>query len=483
MTNKQVKKRIVTDEFGQKFELKSKLGEGGQGLVCATQFENVLVKINTQSDQQKKRKWVEHIRWLMQQPLEDMNVAKPLSRIAMNENSVGYVMELMDGLMPLQQFMDTTEEAMDGSEYSLLEYLASGGIKRRMQILSKLSRTLAGLHAKGLAFGDLSPANIFISKQTPYSEVWLIDCDNICVNQRESYDSVQLEGKAGKVFSPGYGAPEVVNGDRLVSSLTDSWSFGVIAMKLLTTNHPFVGEIVESGTPEEQDIAFAGGFPWIYHPTDTSNQLNIGIPIDVVTLKPLRDLFERCFNIGKDEPLKRPTLSEWAEVFEQMSNILVNCQNIKCKSTFTFSLTDNKLICPFCDSQLNNSQVLLVRHYLYEQSLEDIAGATKKDAYIDAGDRQTVNLGESIVIKDSPPGSIHWADSKESIEVSFTDSGLLITPLQADTFEMGLSAEKLQTFTSATELPLTGKKNRTLFIKPHGSKTDENVVSLFGFRW
>jgi DNA-binding helix-hairpin-helix protein with protein kinase domain len=484
MTNETVKKRIVTDEFNQQFELVEKLGQGGQGIVCTTQFEGVLVKMNTQTGKDKKRKWAEHIRWLMRQPLETLNIAKPFSRIAMNSNNVGYAMELMDGLMPLQKFMDDTEEAIETSGGSSEHYLASGGIKRRLRILAKLARTLAGLHAKGMAYGDLSPANIFISEQVAYSEVWLIDCDNICINQRDSYDSLLNEGKAGKVFSPGYGAPEVVNGESFVSSLTDSWSFAVVAMKLLTTNHPFVGDLVENGTPEDQDNAYAGHLPWIYHPTDASNEISKGVPLDLVALKPLKALFERCFNAGKATPSKRPSLSEWAETFEKVSNILVNCQNNHCNASFNFVLEEHKLICPFCDSELNNSQVLYFRHYLYDKSILDIPDAKPDDAFIDTGYRQTLNIGESIVIKDSPPGSVYWAESTEKLSIHLNEKGLEITPMAGHSFEMGLmNSSKLQKFNSPTTLALETKKNKNLVIKPIGTQLEPQIDSHFGFRW
>ena len=483
MTKQTTKKRIVTDEFGQDFELIKKLGQGGQGIVCSTQFDGVLIKMSTQADKEKKRKWAEHIRWLMRQPIERLNIAKPFSRIAMNSNNVGYAMELMDGLMPLQSLIDDTEQAIEESEGSPEQYLITGGIKRRMQILAKLARTLAGLHAKGLAYGDLSPANVFISEQYAYSEVWLIDCDNICINQRESYDSKEIQGKAGKVFSPGYGAPEVVNGDSFVSSLTDSWSFAVIAMKLLTANHPFIGEVVENGTPEEQDKAFEGKLPWIYHPTDLSNEVTKGIPLDLVALNPLQNLFECCFNAGADSPMKRPSLSEWAETFEKASHMLVNCQNVKCNASFNFILTDSKLICPFCDSEMNNTQVLYIRNYLQDLSILELPNTSQKDTYIDTGYHQTLNMGETITVKNSPPGSTHWPDSSELLSISLSKSGIEITPMGIESFEMGFQGSKLQTFSSKAELSSSKKGNKWLTVKPVVRPKEPAIHSLLMFRW
>jgi serine/threonine protein kinase len=486
MTNQKAKKRIVTDEFGQDFELIKPLGQGGQGIVCSTQFDTVLVKMSTQRDRAKKKSWLEHIRWLMRQPLEQLNIAKPFSRIAMNANNVGYAMEFMGDLISLESLMNYTEESI-ASEGTPEQYLASGGLKRRMKLLAKLARILADLHARGMAYGDLSPANIFISEDTNHAEVWLIDCDNICINQRESFDSTEMEGKAGRVFSPGYGAPEVVNGDRCVSSLTDSWSFAVIAMKLLTTNHPFVGDVVDNGTPEDEEKAFAGEFPWIYHPSDFSNSLDEdspkGLPIELVALKPLKILLERCFNAGKKEPLIRPSLSEWAEVFEKLAHLLVNCQNDDCNASFNFLLEDGKLICPFCESEMNNKQVLYIRNNLQDLSIKDLPNTSLNDTYIDTGYHQTLNMGETIVVKNSPPGSLYWSESEELLSIRFNQAGLEITPGGAKSFEMGIGQNKLQVFNSKTELPVSTRNNKWLIIKPITNSKDPQVDSLYRLRW
>ncbi|PMM98183.1 hypothetical protein BCT41_01895 [Vibrio splendidus] len=486
MASEQAKKRIVTDTFGQEFELVKKIGQGGQGIVCTTQVDNVLVKMSTQRDKDKKRKWLEHVHWLMRQPLERLNIAKPFSRIAMDGNNFGYAMELMDGLIPLESLMNETEELI-ASQGSPEHYLSTGGLRRRMTILAKLARTLSDLHARGLAYGDLSPANIFVSENPAYSEVWLIDCDNICVNQRESFDFLTDEGKPGRIFSPGFGAPEVINGDSFVSSLTDAWSFAIVAMKLLTTNHPFIGEAVENGTPEDEERAFSGELPWIYHLTDHSNALDDdypkGIPLELVALKPLYRLFERCFNAGKDDPLVRPSLSEWAEIFEQLEHMLVKCQNNECNATFNFLVSGGQLECPFCESLMNNRQVLYIRNNLQDLSILELPNATLNDTYVDTGYHQTLNIGETIVLRNSCPGSVYWSESQDLLSIRFTKEGLELTPIGAKSFEMGMGKNKLQTFSSKTPVPASTRTNQWLLIKPIIDTPESQIANLFRLRW
>ena len=336
------KKREVRDEHGNVYVLKNSIGEGGQGVVCSTDHENTLIKI-CKRPKPDRQGWMEHIRWLMQQDLDALNIARPVARIV--KPQPGYVMELMDGLISLQSLMESTDAAL--VEQNIQAYLDQGGIRRRLMLMSKLARTLARLHSRGMAFGDLSPANVFISEDPKYSEVWLIDCDNISVNQRSSFDIVP--GSPAAVYTPFYGAPEIVRGEAMISSLSDSWSFAVIAFRLLTAIHPFMGDLVSDGEPELEEKALQGKLPWVDHPDDTSNAVSYGLPRDLVLLNPLITLFDRCFNAGRDQPEKRPSLAEWAEKFEHACEWLVNCK--ECSSSYYYKPVSGKLSCGFCETR------------------------------------------------------------------------------------------------------------------------------------
>jgi len=479
---KQTEERVVKDEFGQEFKLLSKLGEGGQGVVCTTQFEKILVKISN-AKKDKKSAWLEHIRWLMKQPLEELHIAKPFSRIAVG-NTAGYAMELMDGLIPLKQLMDDTESGIEESEGSPEQYINTGGLKRRMNLLARLARTIAKLHQRGMAYGDLSPANVYISEDIVHDQVWLIDCDNICVNQGASQDYEFLEGKPGRVFSPGFGAPEIVNGHTFISSLTDSWSFAVLAFKLLTTNHPFIGEIVDNGTPEDENSAFNGELPWVYHQEDFSNEVTKGIPLEFVALKPLIKLFNQCFDEGKANPISRPTMSQWAESFEKISHTLVNCQRKSCGTSFNFQPTNQKLICPFCDSEINPEELRLLRNYYYDPSVLELEGATAKDCYIDTGNIQTVNFGKKITIKSAAIGCSYWEESAGLFTVMLSSNGFEINIINSEYLvEIGYDLKKLQSFKSRILLAKEKCKQKMLMIKVTRDGQLNSIGNLFMLRW
>jgi len=466
-------KREVYDERGHCYSLTGNVGEGGQGVVCATNHENVLVKICTRpkSDRQV---WIEHIRWLMQQDLEGLNIARPVARIT--KPRLGYVMELMDGLEPLQQLMDSTELSLqDGG---IDTYLQQGGIKRRLTLMANLARTLADLHGRGMAFGDLSPANIFVSEDVKYSQLWLIDCDNICVEERDSFDiSEDPKGRAGRVYTPFYGAPEIVSGEALISSLTDGWSFAVIAFRLLTAIHPFIGDMVSNGEPELEDEALAGKFPWVDHPHDHLNQASVGLPRELVLLKPLTVLFERCFNDGRDDPQLRPSMAEWAECLEHCCEWLVDCQD--CGSSYFYQPNDGQLACGFCEAKATPDALLFLRHYLHDKKVLEIPGANASDCYIDTGIRQVVNVGSKTTVKTSPPGSGFYQDAKPLYDLLLSETSVFVNPAKGVNLKIKVGAAKAQVFSRPFQLKLEDKQSRKVYVMPDRESVAVKDVCIF----
>jgi DNA-binding helix-hairpin-helix protein with protein kinase domain len=297
------RKKIVYDSQGNEYVLTGKVGEGGQGMVCSTDRPGTLVKIINTKDKAKIDKAIKQIQWISQQNISDLNLALP--KIAITRPKHGYVMELMDGLISLQDVLEQSFNDLQDNE-STEQYLNTGSISRRIKLLLEIASTLSELHSRGYAYGDLSPENIFVSKNVAHSQVWFIDCDNICFNEREG---------STHLFTPGYGAPEVVRNEQNINCLTDAWSFAVIAFELLTHQHPYKGLYVEDGEPEiVEQQAFEGQLPWIYDSSDDSNESVGGIPLSMVANAQMVELFKRCFEDGKQNPLLRPSLTEWRSV-------------------------------------------------------------------------------------------------------------------------------------------------------------------------
>jgi serine/threonine protein kinase len=333
-------------------------------------------------------------------------------------------MELMDGLAPMTELMQVATDALMSDE-GLSGYVKTGGLLRRLKMLARLARVLADLHGRGLAYGDLSPANVFVSQSLEYAEVWLIDADNVASQSRD--------GQQG-VFTPDYGAPEILRGESGINTLTDSWSFAVMAYRILTLVHPLKGDVVLEGEPEREEAALRGELPWVDHPVDRSNALSIGLPREITLNAPLRALFERCFN-AVNNPGERPSLSEWAdaklnEAFEAATGHCDQCES--CGSTFFYT---SKHICPFCDHAQDTNRTILLQEYRYmppdllrEGLPEDVPESLiRKECWTRTGKAMVLSMSPAE-LKTLPLGTSLYADARPLCTVELAKDGLWIEP-------------------------------------------------------
>ncbi|MDO4683247.1 MAG: serine/threonine-protein kinase [Lautropia sp.] len=411
--------KTVVDDRGHEYVLTEKIGEGGQGSVYRTKNRNILIKLSHPVSSGEHGRWEARIRALMRQPIEPLPIARPLAMIT--RPRAGYVMELMDGLEPLQDLMQRTDDAMQTEEKGLSGFIETGGLIRRHRLLLRLARILAELHGKGLAYGDLSPANIFISGTMEHSQVWLIDSDNIT--------SISVDqGRA--LYTPDYAAPEILKGASGISTSTDSWSFAVIAYRLLTLNHPFKGDGVLDGSPELEELALKGSLPWVQHPTDSSNAVSVGLPAELVLDERLKPLFEQCFNAGRDNPTGRPRMTEWAEAFEIAIGSCTSCD--ACESSFFW---DETRTCPFCDHQMDEDEPILVTELRYmppDRILEgldiEIPDEQIRNSCWEKTGRQRVVGRRPVHVRKTGYSDLDQADDNEFCVMSISDMGLTIKP-------------------------------------------------------
>lgn len=407
--------RVVYDRQGAAYELTGKLSEGGQGVVCQTQFKNVLVKVGKHPvNDPRTRSWFDHMRWVSRLPLDELRIARPQTLIV--KPRLGYVMELMDGLVPLTRLLEESIAAMHDGR-GLRGFIDSGGLAKRLRLLEGLCNTLAKLHGRGLAYGDLSPGNIFVSRSKEHAEVWLIDCDNISLLSREG---------GQKIYTPEYGAPEIMRSECGINSLSDSWSVGVIAFELLALLHPLKGDLVNDGASDDEMSALMGGVPWVDDLDDDSNRSSTGLPRDLVLTKELQGLFQRCFGPGRLDPGARPTLAEWRAGFEAAAAMLMTCgDGDGCGSSFYYN---RARLCPFCDRIQDESDHLLMKHYLYAP-LSDAEKAEfgEQSPWI-ATDQWMVCGRETVELRDSPVGSVLYAESSLVCSLTLDDMGLHIKP-------------------------------------------------------
>lgn len=322
------KSKRVIDTLGRVYEIDKELARGGQGVVFSVKNGNFAVKILLKKSEAEKEKLHNQLTQLRLLPIEQLPLARLIERL--RPPYLGYVMDLLTGMVPLSKLIDFPQNESNLTEW----YFQGGGLRRRLYLLARCSEVFARLHGKSLVYADPSPGNIFISEDADGLEVRLIDIDNL--HYESSPASIP-------VYTPGYGAPELVGGKSGVNTLTDAHAFAVIAFKTLALVHPLKGDLVEYGEPEIEQQALSGMLPWIEDIDDSSNQCSWGIPREIVLSKGLRELSQRCFGEGLRDPLKRPKLTEWKEKFYAAADATIECP--ECRGTYYFSQKQ----CPWCD--------------------------------------------------------------------------------------------------------------------------------------
>lgn len=320
--------RQVTDINGVRYSLLRQLGRGGQGAVYEVDGGRLAAKIVFDSSAARRERLRNQLTQVKRLSLADLEIARPIEML--REPVLGYVMELLTGMQPLKALGAVPKEESSPAAW----YLAGGGLRRRLQLLARSADALAALHGKGLVYSDPSPHNIFVSESPAATEVRFIDADNI------HYASV---AGVPAVYTPGYGAPELVRCTSGVNSLTDAHAFSVLAFQTLSLAHPLIGDAVNDGPPEREEEALGGRLPWIDHPTDETNRASYGIPRPNVLSRKLLDLAERAFGAGLRDAAKRPGVSEWAECLHGAADATLSCAS--CKGTYYFT----EKLCPWCD--------------------------------------------------------------------------------------------------------------------------------------
>lgn len=308
----------VTDRRGARYALGELIGEGAQGRVFAVEgHARLAVKLVNDRDPDALRHQFAFVRHL---PLQKLRVARPLELL--QEPHLGYVMERLDGKASLRK---TLYWRNDGDRPAA-HYIASGGLLRRYRLLADLAALLEALHNDGLAYGDLSPDNVFASLDVSQCDTHLIDADNL---RRHT-----AHGRS--VYTPRYGAPEVVRGEAGVSTLTDAHAFAALAFEVLCFVHPLIGALVEDGEPELEEQALRGELPWIDHPTDDRNRPDTyqGIPREFVLTGSLRELFGLTFEQGLRDPRARPGVGEWRRALEQAAANVISCPQCERSALF-----------------------------------------------------------------------------------------------------------------------------------------------------
>jgi serine/threonine protein kinase len=168
----------------------------------------------------------------------------------------------------------------------------------------------------------------------------MIDIDNIYIPG----------GDSGNILGTSrYMAPEIVNKQMQPDIFTDDYSLAVIIFELLRCGHPYVGDMIEDGTIEQQEQAYRGFYPYVDE-EDSPNASTQMLPADVVFTTKLAELFHRTFVKGKENRVVRANAREFALACLEASNKVMKCS--ECGHWhFASPNKDRKYFCPWCDEE------------------------------------------------------------------------------------------------------------------------------------
>ena len=364
--------RVLVDEYGNFHHISNELARGGQGVVYRTKDADVAVKqpLDASGQPDKSANLRERFQDIRLLPMpRRIPVSLPL---AILRDEPGYVMRLLNDMRPFAIFdLDGRSKRKLEDEMQvlphwlektpdkdlalrLLHYASTGSTRRRLRGLAKCAAILARLHNAGMVYGDISPNNAFIGEGDT-SDVWLIDADNM---------RTELPTGGASVYTPGYGAPEVVQGCDQSRPRTDCWAFAVMAFKLLAMCHPFIGKKVLQAEDDDggwdaepqasgdaapasmEDQAYAGHLTFVDDADDDSNKGTCGLPRLLVTTPELRRLFQATFGSGRKHPPSRPTMTFWALELTKAADHALDCP--KCAMSY---FPDDHGSCPYCGTE------------------------------------------------------------------------------------------------------------------------------------
>lgn len=226
-----------------------------------------------------------------------------------------------------------------GERFAKLTALVSGETDATFRAIARacfhLADAFSALHAKGLAYQDISAANIFVEPDSGAIQI----CDN---------DNVDIDGTATAIGGTrGYQAPELVLRRARPSRRTDLHALAVLLFEILHRGNPLRGRR-ESEFPNlnapEADLTLYGTEPrFVFDPDDPSNRPDPALhgPVAAhwaIYPRTLRDLFTRAFTAGLADPEHGRVLeSEWRAAMSQLHDAILRCPSCGAESFYDAS--------------------------------------------------------------------------------------------------------------------------------------------------
>jgi tRNA A-37 threonylcarbamoyl transferase component Bud32 len=213
--------------FGGRYEVQSRLGSGGFGVVYEAidrrLQKRVAIKVLTR-ERTDDAQLLERFRGeaLAAGKLHHPTIAGTTD-FEITADGVAYlVMEFVDG------------ESLD----KIIRRDGPLSVRRAARIAHSLCRALAAAHGAGIVHRDLKPANIIVRREADGSEAPKV-LDFGLAKLMQKRDDAALTDTGQMLGTPIYMAPEQIRGRADLDGRADIYSVGVILYEMLTAHTPF----------------------------------------------------------------------------------------------------------------------------------------------------------------------------------------------------------------------------------------------------
>lgn len=233
--------------------------------------------------------------------------------------------------------------------------------KHKLILAMNICTVINAVHGAGYIFGDFNPRNIGINLNT--GRVAFLDTDSyhIVIDEKTNI------AFRCKVCLNGYVAPELLerckayNRDAYANAPlptftkeTDNFALAIHIFKLLMNGYtPFNGikdtERVSTACPGNGNEAIKRD-AYCFKPGN--KPLAVAVPPASILPDKVRQLFNRAFIEGKNNPQKRPTAKEWYSALAEYEKVLAICPKHPTQHMYKKGL----LSCPWCDADERYAQ-------------------------------------------------------------------------------------------------------------------------------